>query len=253
MTNCNAPESLQEFQQTFGQYLRDPKHIKRPPGIPARRAKVYEALLFNNLCGFLDACFPVCKSLLKLKPWRRLCRVFYRDWRCKTPFFSGIPGEFLQFLQSGLSKQRLPAWFLELAHYEWVELAVDTAADEEAEEGTAHSQAEGLLAINPSARNLFYHWPVHRICPDYRPRKPQNVFLVVYRNRQHKVVFVELNPATSLLLTLIQQNPGTRAAVLSQLAGQMATATPHANLEALQHFGGQMIDSLISQEILFES
>ena len=33
----------------------------RPAGVPARRMEVYNELLFNNICGFLDACFPLCR------------------------------------------------------------------------------------------------------------------------------------------------------------------------------------------------
>lgn len=254
MSNCSAPESLKNFQLVFGQHLRDPHHVARPAGLPVRRVKVYRELLFNNLCGYIDSCFPVCKTLLKPAQWRRLCRVFFRDWRSQTPYFSQIPGEFLQFLQLGQTSQRLPGWFLELAHYEWVELAVDICNNElpslvsQSQDSSHPVRGEPVVVLNPSAKNLYYHWPVHKICAEYRPRKPQQVFLVVYRSSKCEVKFVELSAATSVLLNLIERQPANRALLLGELAKQLQVS----NLDAFTQFGNQMIDTLITQEILFD-
>ena len=76
------PAAFQAFQREFGRYLRDPHHVARPPGLPARRAGIYRDLVFNNLCGFVDTCFPVCRSLLGEPRWRRLCRTRERLRRC---------------------------------------------------------------------------------------------------------------------------------------------------------------------------
>ena len=64
--------AFQDFQRDFGRHLRDPHHAPRPAGLPARRVAAYNELLFNNICGFLDACFPVSRELLGESRWRRL-------------------------------------------------------------------------------------------------------------------------------------------------------------------------------------
>ena len=56
--------SFQLFQHDFGLHLRDPRVAARPNGVPPRRARAYRELLFNNVCGVIDACFPVCRELL---------------------------------------------------------------------------------------------------------------------------------------------------------------------------------------------
>ena len=121
---ATAPHSFQAFQHAFARHLRDPHHTPRPAGVPARRMAVYNELLFNNVCGFLDSCFPVSRRVLGEARWRRLGRSFYRDWPLHSPLYREIPREFVRYLQQtdGL---RLPAWLPELAHYEWAELAVD--------------------------------------------------------------------------------------------------------------------------------
>ena len=70
---------FQQFQRDFGAYLRHPRGNHRPAGLPARPAGVYRELVFNNVCGFLDSCFPLCRSLLGETRWRRLNRAFLTD------------------------------------------------------------------------------------------------------------------------------------------------------------------------------
>jgi uncharacterized protein len=215
----NAPlPAFQQFQMAFGRRCRDP-HAARPAGVPPRRMAVYEELLFNNITGFLDACFPVCRKLLGDTRWRRLNRAFFRDWRGHTPWFREIPQEFLRFLAT--ARQPLPAWFRDLAHYEWVELAVDTDNAATAAHDSDGDLMSGRPLINPTLMNLAYHWPVHRIGPDWRPRKPQPTNLLVFRDEADVVRFVETNAATARLLALVREHGGTGEEACERLAGEL--------------------------------
>ena len=61
-----SPEAMAftDYQAAFAARIRDPKHAPRPPGAPAKRMRVYEELLFNNLENFLLACYPITRKLL---------------------------------------------------------------------------------------------------------------------------------------------------------------------------------------------
>ncbi|NWG86938.1 MAG: putative DNA-binding domain-containing protein, partial [Hydrogenophilaceae bacterium] len=65
------PETMdfQDFQKAFTGHIRDPKGSARSKGVPARRMKVYNELLYNNVEGFLLACFPVCRAILGQGKW----------------------------------------------------------------------------------------------------------------------------------------------------------------------------------------
>ena len=81
----SAPD-FQAFQHAFARHIRDPHHTPRPAGVPARRMAVYNELLFNNITGFLDACFPVCRKLIGEKRWRRLNgNSWYAAFTSSTP------------------------------------------------------------------------------------------------------------------------------------------------------------------------
>ena len=219
----NAPlPAFQAFQMDFGRRCRDPRRAPRPAGVPARRMAVYEDLLFNNVTGFLDACFPVCRTLLGDMRWRRLNRAFFRDSRSRSPWFREIPLEFLRYLAG--ARQQLPPWFRELAHYEWVELAVDTSNPEIPPHDPAGDLMAGRPLINPTLMNLAYAWPVQRIGPDYRPRKPLAVQLLVFRNTDDEVRFFEINLVTARLLSILANSPCSGGEACDRLAAELGAS-----------------------------
>ena len=241
----NAPD-FQDFQRTFGRHLRDPRRNPRPTGVPARRMAVYNELLFNNICGFLDSCFPVSRATLGEKKWRQLNRSFYRDWPSHTPWFREIPREFVRYLSESTIKQPLPVWLAELAHYEWVELAVDIMDCPIPNHDSEGNLLIGQPILNPTLMNLSYQWPVHKIGPDYRPRKPQPTCLLVYRDAQDKVQFVASNPVTARLLELLKNTTFTGRAACLEIARELQHPTP----EALVSHGLTMLEQLRQQGII---
>lgn len=90
---------FQRYQRAFTARIRDPKANDRPQGAPPKRMKVYEELLYNNLEGFLLACFPVCRKILGVRRWNRLVRAYFREHTSHSPYFRQIPEEFLKYLQ----------------------------------------------------------------------------------------------------------------------------------------------------------
>ena len=236
-----APHSLHNFQQEFSAYLRDPKQLPRPHGVPARPARIYEELLFNNICGFVDACFPVSKNLFSEKRWRSLCRSFFREWQSHTPYFSKIPEQFVFYIQANFAALRLPAFLPELLHYEWLELEVETSED-----NSKSSSDSRLLTLNPTVRYARYCWPVHHISQAYRPRKPAPTVLLVHRNADDKVQFVEINEITAQLLDILQSGAKTGNEAIKHLAKRLGYASP----EPLLMHGHALLADLLQQEIL---
>ena len=129
--------------------------------------KIYSTLLYDNIEGFLLACFPVLRQVLGTRRWTRLVHAFFSTHRCRTPYFRQIPDEFIQFLQNEWdAPETYPPWTLALAHYEWIELVLsvsDRVADRDIDD--AGDLVEGFPILNPVLANLHYDWPVHRIGP----------------------------------------------------------------------------------------
>lgn len=230
-----ALHAFQQFQHDFGRHLRDPRKAVQPTGVPARRAAIYGELLFNNLTGFLDACFPVARKLLGERRWRRLQRAFFREARCRTPYFREIPREFLDWLPAGAG----PAWLPSLAHYEWVELALDVMDAPTPAHDPFGDLIDGTPILAPALMNLHYDWPVQRIGPDYRPRRPMETHLLVYRDGDDAVRFVELNPVSARLVTLLDGERAGRSA-----CGRVAAEIDHPQPDALIAHGARLLADL---------
>ena len=241
--------AFQQFQRDFGRHLRNPHHAPRPAGLPARRVAAYNELLFNNICGFLDACFPVCRELLGESRWRCLNRTFYRDWPLHTPWFREIPREFVRYLADADIATARPRWLAELAHYEWAELAVDIMDAPLPEHDPTGDLMLGRPVLNPARLDLSYNWPVHRIGTDYRPQRPQATQLVVYRDADLAVQFTEINPVTAHLLALLVPGQLTGEASLTQIA----TALQHPDPAQVLAFGRDLLNDLHRQGIILGS
>jgi hypothetical protein len=199
-------------QLEFAAHIRDPRIQPRPEDVEERRMAIYRDLFYNNVEGFICSGFPVLRELYKDDDWHHMVRDFFIRHRCHTPYFLEISKEFLDYLdtehQAGPDD---PPFLLELAHYEWVELAL-SVSEEEPEWENIDLQGDlmqGRPALSPLAWLLSYAYPVHKICPEFIPDAPgeQTTYLIVYRNRQNEVGFMELNPVTARLIHLIQENP----------------------------------------------
>jgi uncharacterized protein len=210
-------KSFQETQLAFAKHLRAPELYSAPADMEDRRMGIYRELIYNNIENFIANVFPVIRSLLADEHWHLLVRGFIHKHRCQTPYFLEISEEFLQYL---MQERRLcdgdPAFLLELAHYEWIELALDVS---EANIPPASAFPIELLMsrpqVSPLVVCLHYQYPVHKISPTHRPATPEPTQLVVYRNRNDKVRFMVANPMTLRLLYLLQNN--TKANLVDQL------------------------------------
>lgn len=235
--------SFRDYQATFTAHLRDPR-ARRPAGTPARRMRVYDELLYNNIEGFLLACFPVCRALLGQRKWARLVRGFFRDHACATPFFRRIPEEFLAYLGSA-QPEGYPAFLAELAHYEWVELDLDTSDGDASL--PAHDPDGDLLAgrplLNPVMHLLAYRWPVHRLRPRARPGA-EPTWLLAYRDAGLRIRFMVISAATYRLLEWLRRDAGlTGQAALERLAAEMH----HPDPAALLSYGAGILADLRRQ------
>lgn len=219
--------AFQQFQQAFGRHIRDPRAAARPAGVPARRLTIYNELLYNNLEGFLLACFPVTRKLLGERRWPRLVRAFFREARCRTPYFREIPREFFDWLTTA-EGLKLPPWLRELAHYEWVELALDVIETATPACDPAGDLLDDIPVLAPALMNLAYAWPVQRIGTDYRPRKPRATHLLVFREAEDKVQFIELNPVSARLVALLAAGERSGREACLTITAEIAHPQPAA-------------------------
>lgn len=218
---------LDELQRRFAAHLRDPAGAPAPEGIEDRRLQIYRELFFNNVAGLLAGTFPVLHEILGAERWGRLARDFYRDHCCHTPLFLEIPREFLDYLgEEREARPDDPPFLYELAHYEWVELAL--AVDEQdlaiVNADPAGDLLAGVPVLSPLAWPLAYRFPVHRLAPQHQPAEApaEPSFYVARRDRRDQVGFIQVNAVTLRLVERLQQHAElTGAAQLEALADEL--------------------------------
>jgi hypothetical protein len=241
--------TLRESQLAMARHLRDPARVPGPDGVEPRRLKVYQDLIYRNIEGFIAGGFPVLKSLYRGADWHALVRAFIDGHPCRSPYFLEIGQEFLHFLLEQHQRRACdPPFMTELAHYEWVELALDVSEETLPPEAPLVAPLpEAVLTLSPLAWSLAYPYPVHRIGPGFRPEAPgETTYLVVYRDRVETVRFMELNAATARLLALFRDNRAERvAALLGRLAAELGLEEG-----SVQAFGADQVEQFLAQAVL---
>ena len=196
---------------------------------------IYRELLYNNVEGFLAKGFPVVRAITPDEPWHALVRDFFARHRSTSPLFREIPEEFLHYLvEERGTRPGDPPFLAELAHYEWVEMALALAEEEIDAVGVDRSGdlLAGTPVLSPLAWILGYRYPVHRIAPEYQPAEEAPTFLVVYRDRDDEVGFLELNPVTARLLELLREGEGdTGRALLERVAVEIDHPQPQVVID----------------------
>ncbi len=244
----NTPDFIRQ-QYAFTAHIRDPEKYPGPTDVEDRRMGIYRELLYNNVESFLEGNFPVIRKIIDDEAWHGMVRDFFARHESHTPYFAEIPREFIQYLQEERGERpEDPPFLVELAHYEWVEAALAIAPEEPV--NAAESEGierggdllEGIPLLSNLAWPLAYRFPVHKISPDVLPNEPpaEPAYLVIYRNRDDAVGFLEVNAVTFRLLQLLQEDsPPTGREAMQRIAEELAHPNPdvvvQGGLDILKH------------------
>ena len=218
---------FRDIQYAFARHIRDPENNPSPVDAEERRMAIYRELFFNNLRNLISQTFPVLKKLYSKEKWESFIREFMVRHEAATPYFLEIPQEFLKFLQEEYEPDSDDFPFLyELAHYEWVELALSVSDEENDLTGIdpEGDLLDGVPVKSKLAWLFAYQFPVHRISADYIPKEAgeQPTFLAICRKASEDMDFLELNPVTARLLEMIDNNASaTGKELLTQLAQEI--------------------------------
>lgn len=240
------------LQYAFAAHIRDPEKNPRPKDIELRRMKIYNDLFYNNVEDFIANTYPVLRQILSNQHWHALIRDYFANHRAHTPLFPEMPREFLKYLQyERQAHPDDPPFLQELAHYEWIELAI-SMLDVEIDP-TIFDPEKDLLTdiptVSPLACTLSYQFPVHLISPTFKPQKPNEnpIHLIVYRNDDYNVRFMEINTVTARLMELLTNNTNQTG---KQLLQQIITELNHPNSDEAMQGGIEILNNLKEHQII---
>jgi len=243
---------FQKLQTRLTAHLRNPEHAAAPDGIEERRLKIYRELFYNNIEGFLAGAFPVLHQITDQAHWHRMVRDFYARHCSSDPLFHGLAEEFLSYLDNERGRVEGDAPFLyDLAHYEWVELALSVAEDQLTPvlADPNGDLLDGAPLVSPVAWALSYEFPVHRIGPDFLPDAPAAAptYLIVYRTRQDEVKFMEINAVTARLMALLETETTASG---RELLLRIAAEAQHPDPQQLLRDGAALLAGLRARDVV---
>lgn len=244
---------FKQTQYEFAAHIRNPESNPKPSDVEARRMAIYNELFFNNVEDFISNTYPVLKEITPEDEWDKMMRDYFSNHLSHTPLFPEMPREFLKYLENERDNPNDPDFINELAHYEWIELALMTS-DLDEDIDWNQIDVDGVLLNNqpvmsPLAWLLTYQYPVQQISADFIPEAPseQPIYLLVYRDDSDKVHFMELNPVTALLIQLINEdNDLTTKQMLEVIAEQMN----HPDTDVVIEGGYKVIQDLKSRNVI---
>ena len=244
---------FKEKQYAFAAHIRDPENVPAPAGIESRRMAIYRQLFFNNLYNLLGTFFPVLRKIHTDKQWGRFIRGFMQKHQAQTPYFLEVPAEFLGYLQEEFEAREDDYPFLvELAHYEYAELALAVAEHDNDMTSVAADGdlLDGIPVKSGLSWSYAYRYAVHRISPDFLPREPeaQPVYLALYRDANDEVGFLELNAISAALLDAIEFNEDQQSG--EQLLRALATKINYPDANALVAHGAEALKEMRQLGIL---
>jgi hypothetical protein len=236
---------FQQYQHDFTAHIRDPKNNPKPANVDEERMAVYRDGVYNNIFESASICFPVCQETVGEKDWDDIVRRFVATHHARSPIFRDIPQELVKFLETD---KETPDHIKQLAHYEWVELAVSAQKTET----PALSQTTDLLnetpVLAPAHMLLQYDYPVQKISAQYKPEETEGTHLLVFSNADFEVNFIELNPMTFVLLNLVKECLSGKQALTS-----LAEQIQHPEPEMIIEFGVGVLQDLAKQEAIIGS
>ncbi|HEY0842908.1 DNA-binding domain-containing protein [Methylotenera sp.] len=241
----NELPNFQQYQLAFTARLRDARNQPVPTGVAPERMAVYDEIVFNNMLESVSACFPVARKTLGKATWLKLVQAFLKEHSANSPLFRKIPEEFLAFLQH--TNLVLPPYLQALCHYEWIELYLSALPAPNHQDVDMYGDiAHQALIFTQAMQLLAYDYAVHKISPRQKPKVKEPSYLLVHRDVNDKIKFIELNPMTFKLITLLKSGEFTAEQALTMLADELK----HPQPQIIMQFGLGVLLDLKNQGII---
>lgn len=241
--------ALKDYQHRIAQALR--KGEPSPRGIEESRFNVYRRLVYNNLRGFIDQCFPIARGLLGDEAWNALCRAFFEEGHCLSPLFKDIPETYLDWIEGQANR---PEWLHDLMHYEWLELAayqhsadIDDTYEDTSVDTLLQTWQAVHVRLNPTLQLGLYPRPVHNFAINHPiPDADGHWYgFVVFRARDHHVRFHSVNVTTLQLLQHLTEDDS-----LKHACHRLREQLPQTDMQSLVTHTVSLLEQLKSDGIV---
>jgi hypothetical protein len=168
---------------------------------------VYRRLVRARLREAVELAIP--RTISRLGPlFDEYFARFLAERGPRSHYLRDVTTELLDFVTPlAAGDARVPAWALELARHEALDVFVGSLAENPGVSELPELDPERGLAFSATARVVRYAHAVHRLSADPRDRnEPERVStaLFVHRNAEHEVRYLELTPLAAVILERLE-------------------------------------------------
>jgi hypothetical protein len=219
---------LRTFLESRGVAREDVEAIVTAPA----RLGVYRRLVRSNLVEVVLCMMPRTRARMNdacAGAFDADLARFLDEVGPRTHYLRDVPHElFAWAAPQWRARAGVPAYLVDLATHELISFAVGAA--ESASSGVAQEiSLDNPLAFIGSMRLVRYAYAVHELSPDVDDRSSpakRDVSLLVYRDADNAVRFLDLTPLARAILERLAAGDPLGAAVQSACASENATPTP---------------------------
>ncbi len=171
-----------------------------------RRLGLYRQLVRHNVIDVIGVMLERTKARIETRApgsFGRAVDGFLAEQGPKTPHLRDVPGEFLAWAApKWRADASLPTWLVDYAELELVEFTIGVAPRPAPEGELLDVTADRVLVFAHPRRLVSFAFAVHEIATDDVAGGPaaRPVELLVYRDGEHRVRFLELSPLAAAIL-----------------------------------------------------
>lgn len=187
----------------------------------AERLLVYRMLVRGTLREAVECAIP--RTMARLGPvFDEYFDRYLAERAPRSRYLRDVTTELLDFCAPlWVSDDRVPAWAMELARHEAVQIAVASELARPLGTESGELALDAPLRFIEAIRLMRYDHAVHRLSDDVDDRTPplaQPTTLLVYRSPEHEVRYLETSPLAALVLERLLAGEPLGAAIRAACA-----------------------------------
>jgi hypothetical protein len=208
------------------------------------RQSVYRRLVRANLDDVIASLLPRTAARGGARFWEEVA-AFYDERGPRTHYLRDVPSELVSWASSRWpDDESLPAYLHDLARHEIAAMEIGAMAGDEAREAKGELSLEGAVVMAEATQLRRYRFAVHALPLDEDDRTvpdAREVALLIYRDREHSLRYLELTPAAAAILERLLAGTAVGAAI-TEGATSVGLAVDAALLEGTAALLGDLAE-----------
>lgn len=210
----------------------------------------YRRLIYTIYWEALADAYPIAKSILTDENWNTLVDDFISNNPCQEPQLFRMPFALIDFVVKNNYSEKLNLpYIVDLLRFEWIEIEVHAMKDvPEVALKKDINDLTGYLIFNPYMRLIQLNYAIHKLKTDDITTLNGTYHLLVYRQENGTVQYLELNSFTASLVEQLCLN--SAELTFEEILDAMFASLDHGSLKAIYREAKKFSSSLHEMGII---